>query len=224
MIERIKEQLFVWGSFLDREFFGTLGVYFTFVSALSLWAIFFFTHFEFIKDTEITVQQSIIGLRSDFLTMVFRIFTNLGGESSMIFLVLLVALVFFVKRQYLYSLGVVLSVGITEVVSIALKTLIGRGRPPASLSLAIEHSPSFPSGHTIVAVAFYGFLMYVIHKNIHHKLLRFFLMFFCGGMIILSGFARVYLGVHYPGDVIASYLFGAVWIILIIRLIERKES
>lgn len=223
-MERIKEQWTVLRLFLNKKFFVVLGVYFMIVSALSVLAMSLFAHISFFREFEITIQYFIIGFRGDFLTTILKVFTDFSGEISTILLVLLVTGAFFWKRKYSYSLGIILSVSIAELVSIVLKNLVGRGRPPVPLALVSEYSPSFPSGHTIVATAFYGFLLYVIYRNIHHKLLRILLMILCGGIILLAGFTRVYLGAHYPGDVVASYLFGGVWVMLIIYLLKKQEN
>lgn len=224
VLEKTKEQLSAFKLFLNKEFVIVLGIYFVFTSFFSSLAVFLFHRFEFLKEIEIVVQYFIFGFRDDLPTTVLKIFTDFGGAKSMAFLVLLASGFFFWKKRYLYSLGIIFSVGIAEFVSLVVKNIVGRGRPPASLSLVSEYDPSFPSGHTIVAISFYGFLMYVIYKNIQHTLLRIFLMFLCGGMILLAGFARVYLGAHFPGDVIASYVLGGVWVIFVIYLLKRQEN
>ena len=224
MREKIKEQLLVLNLFLNKKFFILLGFYFVFVAVFSFSVKLIFIRFGFFKEAEIVVQQIIIGFRSDFLTNVLKIFTDLGGTTSITFLVLLVAGIFLWKKYYLYSVGIVFSVGVAEFVSLVLKYLIGRGRPSAILSLVLEHSPSFPSGHTLAAISFYGFLMYVVYKNVQNKSLRIFLMFLCVAVILLAGFTRIYLGVHWLGDVMASYILGGVWVVLVIYLMKKQED
>ena len=84
----------------------------------------------------------------------------------------------------------------------------------------LEKSFSFPSGHATIAVAFYGFIIYFLIKNVkswNRKINIFFTGFI---LIILIGFSRLYLGVHFVSDVWAGYLIGAIWLIIGIGFTE----
>jgi len=99
-----------------------------------------------------------------------------------------------------------------------IKKLIGRHRPEAIFSF--EKTYSFPSGHATLAMIFYGFLTYYFIKKskIWEKQLNYFWIGI--SLIILIGFTRLYLGVHYLSDVIAGYLVGLVWLIWGIILVN----
>jgi undecaprenyl-diphosphatase len=80
----------------------------------------------------------------------------------------------------------------------------------------VENSFSFPSGHTFVAVSFYGLLTFFVYKNLKSKWSRFICVIFGLGLILLIGFSRIYLGVHFPSDVLASFAGGAAWLTALI--------
>lgn len=89
-----------------------------------------------------------------------------------------------------------------------LKRSFQRIRPDESLWLVTEHGFSFPSGHTMNGMFCYGMMIYLIYRNIEDKTLKRCLSVLLGALIPLIGFSRVYLGVHYPSDVMAGALCG----------------
>jgi undecaprenyl-diphosphatase len=102
------------------------------------------------------------------------------------------------------------------------KIILHRSRPDTALY--IENTFSFPSGHATIAMSFYGFLTYLLIRNFS-KWKRKTNIFFSGfAIIILIGFSRLYLGVHYLSDVLGGYLSGAIWLIIAISLSEYFMS
>lgn len=78
----------------------------------------------------------------------------------------------------------------------------------------MNHGYSFPSGHSMVSMAFYGLLIYLIWKNCANPKLRNSLCFFLALLIPLIGLSRVYLGVHYASDVIGGFVVSLVYLIV----------
>ncbi len=118
--------------------------------------------------------------------------------------------------------AVVLAIAImgAAVLSYALKLGFHRVRPEPYFGLAVPGSFSFPSGHSLVAMCFYGVLAHLVNSRIPHGLIRAAIWAFAAVMVLLIGFSRVYLGVHYASDVIAGYAAGVVWVLTIV-LVER---
>lgn len=89
-----------------------------------------------------------------------------------------------------------------------LKYLFERSRPDA-LQLVAVSGYSFPSGHAMVSLCFYGMLTYLVSRNIPHWHWRFALFVFTTLLVTAIGISRIYLGVHYPSDILGGYTAGA---------------
>ena len=87
--------------------------------------------------------------------------------------------------------------------------------------MVMEKSYSFPSGHAMISVLFFGSIIYLVNKhNLKYKKL---ITFSLSTFILLIGISRIYLGVHYLTDVVGGYLLGFIVLFLIIHLFERKK-
>jgi len=93
-------------------------------------------------------------------------------------------------------------------------------RPRPSESILLETSYSFPSGHATIAMAFYGFVGYVLARSAARWTTKVNLSFLAGILVLLIGLSRILLGAHYLSDVWAGYLVGALWLIVGISLSE----
>ncbi len=103
--------------------------------------------------------------------------------------------------------------------------VVSRPRPAADLVRVTDKASgySFPSGHVVGAVVFYGLLFVLAGIAIPHRGLRFLLRLFCAFMIVVAGPARVYVGVHWPSDVLGGYLFGALALALFVLAHNRRS-
>ena len=103
-----------------------------------------------------------------------------------------------------------------------LKFIIARPRPER-LKLVFEDGYSFPSGHSMVAFGFYGFLIYLICKKIENKKIKYPLIVFLSLLILFIGISRVYLGVHYVTDVIGGFIFTFLYLIVFVKYFCKKQ-
>lgn len=151
-------------------------------------------------------------------TTIMKVFTFLG-EPTTIFVLAIFWLIFLVranKKEIKPFLSILL---ISLFFIIFLKLLFMRERPNILRLIPID-GYSFPSGHSIISVAFYGYFATYFMKNTNIK----FLLILISLLLILGiGFSRIYLGVHYFSDVVAGYALGALSI-GIGNLLRRKES
>jgi len=135
----------------------------------------------------------------------------------------LIAYFLLLRRHRWYTLVVpVVALGGISL-NLLLKNFYHRSRP--LLPLTSASGLSYPSGHAMISVTFYGLLIYLVHKHIRRNaVLRGFLMALLTGLILLIGLTRVYLRVHYATDVIAGFVAGSVWLLVAIPLLRRIEK
>ena len=108
----------------------------------------------------------------------------------------------------------------------ALKQLWLRPRPSDDLVEVMGGEPegySFPSGHTLLYVSFFGFLLYWSYAFLRPGRLRTILMWTLAALVGLIGVSRVYLGHHWASDVLASYALGFAWLLILIQLYARAR-
>lgn len=129
----------------------------------------------------------------------------------------------FVRKHKWYSLRVpVIALG-SILLNLILKFFFNRPRPLLP-HLVPSSGLSFPSGHAMVSASFYGLLIYLVHRHVTHKIWRIVLIILLAIFILLIGFSRVYLHVHYASDVLAGWAAGLLWVMLAIHLLERVEQ
>jgi membrane-associated phospholipid phosphatase len=107
-----------------------------------------------------------------------------------------------------------------------VKRLIKRPRPTNELVTVVRviNEPSFPSGHVMHYINFFGLLSYLLATNWRSGRLRNILIAICIALIAFVGPSRVYLGAHWPSDVMAGYLYGGLWFGGIMALYLRVKS
>jgi undecaprenyl-diphosphatase len=110
------------------------------------------------------------------------------------------------------------------VVMLTLKTLFARSRPDELLRSVYVSTPSFPSGHTMLSTVTYLTLGAFLARELHSRSLKMYVMLLALAVSTLVGVSRVYLGVHWPSDVLAGWSFGAAWALLCWDAAERAEK
>ena len=125
------------------------------------------------------------------------------------------------------TFGVPLSAGAlgTMLLNTLIKHIVGRLRPDV-LHLVVEEGYSFPSGHSITSMFFYGFAIWLVWRNVKNPTARNLLTVLLAVPMLLIGPTRVYLGVHFPTDVLAAWCLAIAAIMLaieIIRLFEKRR-
>lgn len=133
----------------------------------------------------------------------------------------LVAYYLFIRKHRWNSVRVpVVALGSISL-NIILKYFFDRERP---ISPLVEASGlSFPSGHSMVAASFYGLLIYLVWHNVKDVHLRNLLIMLLVVFVVLIGFSRIYLRVHYATDVLAGFAAGFLWVVIGLTLLRRLE-
>jgi undecaprenyl-diphosphatase len=158
--------------------------------------------------------------RTRAMTAILRLFTYIGGPSGMVILGAIVCGLLWWRRGRRPALTVAGALISTSVLNELLKALFHRARPPGDW-LTLTSGLSFPSGHAMTSMAFFLVLAVVLSSVGPARRAR-PLMVTAGILLsLVIGWSRVYLGVHYISDVLAGYLFGAVWGLIWLRLVRR---
>lgn len=155
-------------------------------------------------------------LMSDGITSVLKVITELGGVA---FTVLAGVLIFMFCKKIRWFVTFDL-VGVT-LINQGIKHIVRRPRPNV-LRLVEEDGYSFPSGHSMVSMAFYGIIIYLVYKNVTNKYLKWTLITLLSLLILSIGFSRIYVGVHYFTDVVGGFLLGLAYLIIYINIYNKK--
>ncbi len=135
----------------------------------------------------------------------------------------LVVLIFsFFKTLRWYGLKVLVISFSSSMLNQALKRYFERPRP--AIAMLHQSGLSFPSGHAMIGGAFYGLLIYIVWRTVGNKIWRAFIVLFLTVLILLIGYSRIYLKVHYATDVLAGYAMGLLWLIISIYIMQRLEK
>src|SRR5215211_898434 len=150
----------------------------------------------------------------DWLDGPMRLVTALGYYWAVMPLLAVVIFFFYRRGWRLSAVLLVVSTGGSIVLTTVLKGVFGRARPELFDSGYQASFYSFPSGHATVAVGFYGMLTVILAYRLRG--LARWLVVASGVLIVLTiGFSRLYLGVHYPTDILAGYLAALLWLVCV---------
>ena len=152
----------------------------------------------------------------------FKMATTLGS-SIVVCTIIFSLLILFKDKKYFLHTGLACLIGI--LFESLLKILIKRPRPTEFWPLASESTYSFPSGHSFIVMVLFGMLIYFTYKEIKNKKIQYLLTGIFSIIILLVGVSRIFLGIHYPTDVVGGYIIGLVFLICYIKLvIEHKDN
>jgi len=158
------------------------------------------------------------------VTGFMQVITFLGTHTFLIpanVVLILYFLVFRKHRWYSIKIPVVALGGVS--LMFLLKFFFNRPRPLLPL-LEPAKGLSFPSGHALMSVSFYGLLIFIIHHYISNKPLKWSLTIFFLVLILAIGLSRIYLRLHYASDVLAGYCVGIMWLVISLWTTSRIEN
>ena len=166
------------------------------------------------------IYNHIKGLISPNMTNIFKIITEFGNIYIMIPIIILI-LIFSkdksFKKYFIYNLIFIF------ILYNVLKIIFTRDRP-IDINLIIETGYSFPSGHSMVSFAFYGFLAYFIYHTNLNNYLKLLFIILLGLLVFMIGISRIYLGVHYASDVLGGFAISALYLVIFIKYIYNKNK
>lgn len=165
-----------------------------------------------------SIAKSLVG---DTTTQVMKIFTFLGSHYFLVPANILLAVIYLLRKKSRYTLKVAAIALTSLLIMLGLKLLFQRERPLIPL-LEPARGLSFPSGHTFMSVCFYGLIMIIIWKEEkYHPVAKWVLLILSLLIVIMIGFSRIYLRVHYFTDVMAGFCIGFSWLLISSYIIDQ---
>lgn len=169
------------------------------------------------------VSDWVAQYRSAALVVMFRWITQLGGTAALAAVSLVATGCFWSYRRQHFVLPLWVAIGGSQAMTWLGKYLFMRPRPEFVTAVEV-HSPSFPSAHAAGAMAVYGFIAYALTRDLHRALPRFHVGYWSGVLIVLVGFSRIFLGVHYVSDVLLGFLLGLFWLLVAFAIHEYRRD
>jgi len=173
------------------------------------------------------VRLTVYGVASPRATTVLYAVTQLGSPLFLIPLTVVCSLVFLRLRRIRGAILLTLTmVGVT-LLNWILKAAFQRPRPLPFFGLTTPTSYSFPSGHALASFCFYGALAALVTARLRSPFLRAVVWAGAALAIVAVGFSRLYLGMHYPSDIVAGYATGFVWVLTVAsadRMFRRADQ
>ncbi len=150
----------------------------------------------------------------------YVIFGFFLGREIIILLGLILALYFLHKHFWREFMMLAIGSGGGGLLWYFLSHYFGRPRPPTQIDIVLS-DPSFPSGHTLSAIVFYGFLAYLLVPRMPSRFWKWFVFILLTFVIAFIGYGRLILGGHYVTDVVAGYSLGIAWAGLVYTVVEK---
>lgn len=181
----------------------------------------------FVEVFDLAVGDAIRSISAPVLDRLFIVITDAGSAKVSYPLCFALSVFLFLKKRYGLVLLLQFNLAGVRLVNSALKNIYGRTRPELE-HLVAANDYSFPSGHSMNTMAFFGFLCFLLCTyGLRKKQAKWFYISLAALFTLLVGISRVYLRVHYPSDVLAGFSAGAVWLCLSLllheTLIKKRE-
>lgn len=161
-------------------------------------------------------------MRSGALTSAAKAMTYLGNWQPVTVLCIILLIIKPTRIRY----GIPVSAGAISVTVInkIIKNLVRRERPDQIYHLIKQGGYSFPSGHSITSMFVFGMLIYLVRVNVQNRKAANVLTVIIAVPMVCIGLSRIYLGVHYPSDVLAGWALGIAVMMVVIEIADRLRS
>jgi undecaprenyl-diphosphatase len=162
-----------------------------------------------------SILLAINSLSSPWLNTFFVAFTELGGVIVVSVVAIILVLLFLTKRNYIRALLIAVGIGGVAAMNLLLKSIFERARPDLWDWIVTETHTSFPSGHATASMALALCIVYLLWNTKWRKAT----IIAASVYLLLIGFSRLYLGVHFPTDILGGWLLGIGWMALVITFV-----
>jgi undecaprenyl-diphosphatase len=173
----------------------------------------------FITTFDSSLREQVLALRTEWLNEMVLAITHLGDAKVLAGLCLIGAIVLIIMKQIRNSLLLIGSILVSYGLNLLVKSMFQRERPQ-DYSLLEEDGYSFPSGNAMVGTSFYLFAAVLLYQRYQKSWIL-----VTGAMLpFLLGLSRVYVGVHYPSDILAGFALGIVLVIILTKLTDKRRK
>jgi undecaprenyl-diphosphatase len=176
-----------------------------------------------IQQFDITVRSDIHQHATTFLTTSMRAVTNLGDWPVIMFGTIALLLLFWYRGAFDYIQLMLITMAGAGILDGSLKLAFHRVRPDPFF-MARPNTYSFPSGHALISLCFYGLIAGMLSLRLEKTWQRVAVWTVAAVLIAAIGFSRIYLGVHWPSDVLAGYAAALMWMGAIRHLAHQLEK
>lgn len=170
-----------------------------------------------IQSFDMKIYSVISSFISKNNTKIMKIVTAMASATTLCGICM--ATLIFIKNKK-YGLLISVNLFISTALNLILKNIFDRARPEG-YRLIEETGFSFPSGHSMASMAFYGFLIYLILKKVQNKHIKWASIIVLSIIILAVGISRIYLGVHYASDVIGGFCFSLIYLAFFTHFVCR---
>ncbi|MCW2278205.1 phosphatase PAP2 family protein [Heliophilum fasciatum] len=208
----------------SRSFYIAFLIIFTFIFV-------FFNLAEELVENELTafdtsITNFILGFMNDAVTSFMKFITKLGAMGTIISLLPICAGLMLWQKKKWEAMALIAAVSGGAVFNLVLKFIFKRERPTLH-RLIEEFGYSFPSGHSMMSMIFYGMVTYFLLLFLKNKTAKSVVLVAGITVVSLIGVSRIYLGVHYPSDVLSGFAAGGAWTMICILalhfIVQRRK-
>lgn len=177
-----------------------------------------YIHKELVFQFDIRLKNLFFFLRDNEMIKLFTFITNFADPKIIVIGALLFSGFLFLNKKKEYLIPFFTSIGSASILDYILKNIFDRPRP--NIGFYIEHGFSFPSGHSTISVAFFGFICYFLIRNTKKLSKKIIYIISSILFIVAICFSRIYLEAHYLSDVMAGFLLGSFSLFIAIGISE----
>jgi undecaprenyl-diphosphatase len=167
------------------------------------------------------IRHTMRQIQSPMWTALFLTVTKLGSTLYLVIIGTAAGLLLIFYRLFRSLFFFIIAMAGQAVLHHSFKWLFARPRPSNLINYRAPESSGFPSGHAIAALCLFGMIAWIVTREIESPAIKAGIWVFTTVLVFLIGVSRVYIGIHYPTDVLAGFVGGAIWIAAIMSA-DRK--